>query len=758
MQTSFRPTGPLPGTDGPLLPTDPVSWTWTTWLMACDLVPVPAWRAQARAWLVRALVMFVQRQGAVHLQATICHVVSQALADLDAIKTQPQRVNAARQAWLHVQTQRGAVGVDAADAVVAACQALEVVLEPAARRPGNREVYTPDQTRLATLVDALDAAEQLLAVGHADQASAVLCMLRCPLPPPRSCRWAGGMSAAGSEFYNRAWDVCVRVCAAGAPMPAGLMADLAPLLVRAPQLAQRLCPVLWRAGVHPGALLGQGEGQVPTEWWRLVVAWCALASRHVALGLLAAPPQAPVLRTAQRWALLTPWLAKALLRPAPTGAHIREMLTLWSAGNATPCQQFLRAHLPAAHASWWAPVLEVLASQDRAAAQAVFSGALLPHVRDAAQFVALAQAAGLRTGGWRTHLDVAVMLAAPLCGGNGWSWVRRLMDVWVRARNSLMPPVVVLATVKGVRSRGGAVTPEMLPGRWQAQHAAGIQQETAAFLAGLRLYGPDAVAGMWMDPLAPEQSVMLQRAASRVLAFARDGLAVDERALHRYLSMVTVPQVRSLWNRLRAGAHPVSDGAHPWLGGARWLEHIHKRDHARRFFFLAHPVRCCFAPGGGHWRTHARWLAQMWWDPCVVAFHVVNRGPSAPRAEGFVFANLGDVGGGPVLLVNGVYLQRQARGLRTRVLETLERSVAEPLGLRWMGVAARNGGMGPLPDGYAFERRVFRRWRPLVHHGQPVTSVYDDIGTLANASTDAGGLWWKPVMAAGGGGGRPPGS
>ncbi|HEU4403790.1 MAG TPA: hypothetical protein VFS43_00625 [Polyangiaceae bacterium] len=231
-------------------------------------------------------------------------------------------------------------------------------------------------------------------------------------------------------------------------------------------------------------------------------------------------------------------------------------------------------------------------------------------------------------------------------------------------------------------------------------------------------------------------------------------LRVDEAPVRR-LARALAPRAEgsALVDALLEGRCPVPGG--PWPlggGGGDSLRYLDKRRDVLAFLRLADCVMCCFHSAGGAYGDPAasrvgnyRWVLALWCDPLSFCFHVTRGCGGEGPPVGFVFGSFGLSGSAPVLLLNGVYLRRQDEQARADVLACIEANFARPLGVAAVAVGNRYGGRGPLPRGYAPTPRSTLRLRALQDYaGTPVTSVYDDISNVTNATfTTEAHICWK---------------
>lgn len=197
---------------------------------------------------------------------------------------------------------------------------------------------------------------------------------------------------------------------------------------------------------------------------------------------------------------------------------------------------------------------------------------------------------------------------------------------------------------------------------------------------------------------------------------------------------------------LRSGAPPTDGLRAPVpLGSGLELVYLDKRRDLLPFLRFADCAPCCFSSDGSHHEQGmktSRWILRVYKDPLSFCFHV-RRSENRERV-GFVFGGFA-LAREPVLLLNGVYLKRQQRGLRFRILEAIEHTLARSLGVTGIGVANIHGGHGELPNEYTLRTRRGTRLRALRgRDGLLETSIYDDLSGVVNKEADLT-LHWKAL-------------
>ena len=185
------------------------------------------------------------------------------------------------------------------------------------------------------------------------------------------------------------------------------------------------------------------------------------------------------------------------------------------------------------------------------------------------------------------------------------------------------------------------------------------------------------------------------------------------------------------------GRCPVPELACITVNRTTRLRYLDKRMDLLTFFRFADPASCCWNSTGSNFATTQSRLLAIWKVPLSFCFHLA-RMTSGNEPIGFVFGSLARVDEAPAVLLNGLYLRRQLPAVRAAALRGLERFFRH-LGVRWMGVASRYGGIGTMPGRYRYGSRKEFRPRALRVNGKMVThtqslSLYRaDLGTGVSA-------------------------
>jgi hypothetical protein len=166
------------------------------------------------------------------------------------------------------------------------------------------------------------------------------------------------------------------------------------------------------------------------------------------------------------------------------------------------------------------------------------------------------------------------------------------------------------------------------------------------------------------------------------------------------------------------------------------MRYLNKSTDLPEFLRFADSAQCCFTSKNfGSGVGPHEYVARIWKDPLSFVFHIEDRGDEASdrrTAVGFVFGSIGTKESGePVLMLNGVYMDRKTDAAANRVLEMIETTLAQPLGCAEQLVASQHGGRMAFGDGYDNTTDTYTRHRALQSHGRLENSTYDDIAMVA---------------------------
>ncbi len=317
---------------------------------------------------------------------------------------------------------------------------------------------------------------------------------------------------------------------------------------------------------------------------------------------------------------------------------------------------------------------------------------------------------------------------ALLCAQTTPAWRTAFLAQW-RARSSTFPsPQHLAATAEEVRQEPD-IAPDALLSRAQAA------------LATLKSAAPEQLIDALLASPLLRQRLRWSRPASLPARMSPwgDEKLVDALKLAAAQGEVSAGILRQTIQALRPDiAEPLRHGRCPLpelsvltVGSGVELRYLDKGMDLLTFFRFADPAACCWNSTGSNFRSTQSRLLAVWRDPLSFCFHLSR---IHPRAEpiGFVFGSLAlSEAGEPTALLNGLYLARQSGPLRDATLRALERFFAH-LGVRWLGVACRYNGSGPMPERYQLDTRQIHRPRALRLSGAMVTQATDDISAQVN--------------------------
>jgi len=236
------------------------------------------------------------------------------------------------------------------------------------------------------------------------------------------------------------------------------------------------------------------------------------------------------------------------------------------------------------------------------------------------------------------------------------------------------------------------------------------------------------------------------RAWVGLLAASDEVGAVDAGYVRRFTDLLPHREAVAeslLWGRCPTPLPPTPLGAADPGAGLR-LRFLDKRHDLFSFLRFPDAASCCWRGTRGYSNPVRDRILSLWKDPLSFCFLVEREGaPGSPewRPVGFAFGSYALADGEPGMMLNGLYLRQQSAPVRDRMLEEVA-GFGQRLGLRWLAVANRHGGSGPLPIRFRRRSRYARRLRALRKNGALVTTTFDDIGRRLNVDEHTGHLYW----------------
>jgi hypothetical protein len=466
----------------------------------------------------------------------------------------------------------------------------------------------------------------------------------------------------------------------------------------------------------------------------------ALFDEGISLSARRATRRGVLIRAARQ--ALAAELTQAGSVPAPVlASRLRSLRNLAGALAARMLRQLLRDH-PSSSA-WWSRAFEVLCASAPAEARDLVAVHYVRIPRDADVLGILARSGVVSRDIAARWIDLEQKQAERLGRLRAREWVAELIATW-RSRYGTLPPPDALRIERwpaALTARSALASHAQLVERHLAHAPRELVRAAIAddqLRRSLSLIAParlPADESPWSDDRTRDELALLLSEASGV---------VDRQFVSDFLKCLPIPPAGRARAKaeLLAGRLPTTtcrqDLAPGWHG--RLLD---KRRDLLTFLRLADPVWCCLHTESPYLRDRRRWIADAWHDPLTFCVHIDRTRAACVEPAGFILGGFGLVADAPALILNGVYLRGVRRSaIRAAALQFLERCVAGPLGIRLIGVAARNGGAGALPEAYALARRRVLRTRALSRGGVPVRRTYDDISTVVNQPEDVE-LWWK---------------
>lgn len=185
------------------------------------------------------------------------------------------------------------------------------------------------------------------------------------------------------------------------------------------------------------------------------------------------------------------------------------------------------------------------------------------------------------------------------------------------------------------------------------------------------------------------------------------------------------------------------------------LRYLDKRKDLIEALRFADAAQCCFTSTQyrieGHEVGNAEWIARIHKDPLSFIFEIEDNAPDAEKrsAVGFVFGSFAVQKNGPVMLLNGVYMEGKTDTAAQSIVNAIEQDFSRPLGMTRQFVAARHAGMSRFGPEYRNDTQTVRRLRAITSAstGEPEDQIYDDIAVGVNkeGSTDAN-VFYKDLV------------
>ena len=362
--------------------------------------------------------------------------------------------------------------------------------------------------------------------------------------------------------------------------------------------------------------------------------------------------------------------------------------------------------------------------------------------------------AQLEAGGWlpsgytrASHHLLQALKTSPSVNAEAW-WAGLCQAAWAGDRRPLSPDM--LNNITALRAWDRRQPPQDLLRQLSAELQSALQLPLEQWIT--RVLEDHKLLSLLLACTAPSPgrgngwSPMLWRTLIDASHFAPRRMLPVPSLVHRWAKSVHPAKAKLIAERLLQGRAPLPELDVPvdvGYAGLR-LRYLGKVKDAFRFLRFADCVPCCFTPGPGAHRGYGTMahVLKLWRDPLSFCFHVEDE---RHHPVGFVFGGYGRrLPSDSALLLNGLYLKRKHRLVREAVLRSIERCLARPLGLSWVGIGNRYGGFGALPADYRAEPASVFRLRALsTGDGTLLRRNYDDISTVTNAVAPVRLHWAK---------------
>jgi hypothetical protein len=240
----------------------------------------------------------------------------------------------------------------------------------------------------------------------------------------------------------------------------------------------------------------------------------------------------------------------------------------------------------------------------------------------------------------------------------------------------------------------------------------------------------------------------LERTRSELHALDYEaGWEVDADAVVRFARSLGSRDAQRRTTAFLDGYCPIDDARVIALDGGvriRWLD---KRADLLSYVRFADVVPCCLSSTSEDVPYH---VLLVWCDPLSFVCMIERVEQCVVRPIGSILGGFALVGDRhePAMVLNGIYLTRQADSLRCRILDAVEARLAAPLGVVSLGIAAMHGGKGALPDRYRASSVSLVRLRALRENDDPMHDIFDDVSWSANLVDTVEHVYWHRLRSA----------
>jgi len=167
------------------------------------------------------------------------------------------------------------------------------------------------------------------------------------------------------------------------------------------------------------------------------------------------------------------------------------------------------------------------------------------------------------------------------------------------------------------------------------------------------------------------------------------------------------------------------------------LRYLDKTASLPEYLRFADSAMCCFTSKNFQGSGSQQYIARIWKDPLSFVFHIEEPGVEQSdrrNSVGFVFGSYGtNRDSEPVLLLNGVYMDRKTDLAARKVIQTIEEQLAKPLGCKEVLIASQHAGRSNYGADFENTDKEYLRLRAIKQkwNDEPEQTTYDDLALVA---------------------------
>jgi hypothetical protein len=167
------------------------------------------------------------------------------------------------------------------------------------------------------------------------------------------------------------------------------------------------------------------------------------------------------------------------------------------------------------------------------------------------------------------------------------------------------------------------------------------------------------------------------------------------------------------------------------------LRYLDKTASLPEYLRFADSAMCCFTSKNFQGSGPQQYIARIWKDPLSFVFHIEEPGEEQSdrrNSVGFVFGSYGtNRDSEPVLLLNGVYMDRKTDLAARKVIQTIEEHLAKPLGCKEVLIASQHAGRSNYGADFENTDKEYLRLRAIKQkwNDEPEQTTYDDLALVA---------------------------